>query len=135
MLPIAPGTGKDVATDVVVLPDHRLRILASTDVDPSTSGSNIDVAIVGLNADGTLDTSFGPGGSGRVIFPAAAGVAPTRRRAWRSGPSGRIAVTGAANDGSQGGPLRLAARARRLARRRASATRTACASSTAPGPG
>ena len=101
VLPIAPGTGKDVATDVVVLPDHRLRILASTDVDPSTSGSNIDVAIVGLNADGTLDTSFGAGGSGRVIFPAAAGVGADTPTRLAIGPSGRIAVTGAANDGSK----------------------------------
>jgi hypothetical protein len=101
VLPIAPGTGKDVATDVVVLPDHRLRILASTDVDPSTSGSNIDVAIVGLNADGTLDTSFGPAGSGRVIFPAAAATGADTPTRLAIGPSGRIAVTGAANDGSK----------------------------------
>jgi hypothetical protein len=100
VLPIAAGTGKDVATDVVVLPDHRLRILASTDVDSSTSTS-IDVAIVGLNPDGGFDTTFGAAGSGRVVFPAAAATGVDTPTRLDVGPDGRLAVTGAASDGSK----------------------------------
>ena len=91
ILPIAPGTGADTALDVVVLPSGKLRILASTDVD-ATPTTQIDVAIVGLNADGTTDTGFGPGGSGVVTFPASAGVDTPTRMALA--PDGRLAITG-----------------------------------------
>ena len=39
---------------IVVLPDHRLRVLASTDTLTSTA-MNLDVALIGLNSDGTDD--------------------------------------------------------------------------------
>jgi hypothetical protein len=95
VLPIAAAPGKDVATDVAVLGDHRLRILAST---PGTN-TGIDVAIVGLNPDGTPDSSFGT--SGLVVFPAAAGAGNDTPTRMAIGPGGRIAVTGAASDGSK----------------------------------
>jgi uncharacterized delta-60 repeat protein len=95
VLPIAEGAGKDVATDVAVLPDHRLRILAST---PGTN-TGIDVAIVGLNRDGTPDSGFGT--NGKVVFPAAAGAGNDTPTRMAIGPGGQIAVTGAASDGSK----------------------------------
>jgi hypothetical protein len=61
------GPDKDVGVAIVVLPDHRLRVLASTDTLTSTS-VNLDVALIGLNSDGTDDQQFG-GGDGRVSFP------------------------------------------------------------------
>ena len=88
MLPIAPGTGDDV----VVLPDGRLRILASTDVD-ATATTQIDVAIVGLNPDGSPDAAYGT-----KIFPAAAS-GPDAPTSMALGPGGRLAVTGTAADG------------------------------------
>ena len=92
ILPIAAGTGKDVGTDIVVLPDGRLRILASTDTD-ATATTQIDVAIVGLLADGSPDPAFPT-----RIFPAGPGEdTPTR---MVLGPGGRLAVTGAARNTS-----------------------------------
>jgi hypothetical protein len=103
VLPIAAGTGKDVGVDVIVLPDHRVRILASTDTD-ATPATAVDVAVIGLLPDGSLDAAFSPGGAdgpGRAIFPAAAGInedTPTRLVA---GPDGRLAITGAARDAAE----------------------------------
>ena len=51
---IAPSTESDIGTGIVVLPDHRLRVVASTDVVPGSSES-LDVAILGLNPDGSPD--------------------------------------------------------------------------------
>ena len=52
---------------MVVLPDGRLRIAAAIDVD-ATSAINLDVAVVGVLANGGLDPSFG-GGDGWLSFP------------------------------------------------------------------
>jgi hypothetical protein len=54
---IAGGTDRDIGTGLVVLPDHRLRVVAATDV-VAGSGESLDVAIVGLNPDGTPDLTF-----------------------------------------------------------------------------
>lgn len=97
VIPLAADTGKDVGVGIVVLPDGRLRVLASTDATAG-SGTNIDNAIVGLNADGSFDTSFG-GGDGKVSFPAGQNNdTPTRLAV---GPDGRLAVSGARSDGTK----------------------------------
>ena len=90
---IAGTTQRDAGFAVAALPDGRLRILATTDVDAGTQSSqvNLDVAIVGLMPDGTPDTGFG-GGDGIVTFPAgAANDVPSRMDV---DPDGRIALTG-----------------------------------------
>ena len=92
-LPI--GQGKDAGVAVAVLPDHRLRVLASTDSDPSASATNIDVALIGLNADGTDDSSFG-GGDGRVSFPVGARDDTPTRMAVDA--TGRLAIAGWTKD-------------------------------------
>ena len=58
------------------------------------------MAIVGLNADGSKDTGFGPNASGVVTFPASASGTDTPTR-MALGPAGRLAVTGAASNGSK----------------------------------
>jgi hypothetical protein len=97
VIPIAADTGKDVGTSVVVLPDGRLRVLASTDATAG-SGTNIDNAIVGLNPDGSRDAAFG-GGDGLVVFPAGANNDTPTRLAL--GSDGRLAVAGAQSDGTK----------------------------------
>lgn len=89
-LKIAADTGKDSGAGVVVLPDHRLRILAQTDSLPGSS-TDLDVAIVGLNPDGTYDTSFGTGG---VVKFGVSGQSDTPTR-MALAADGRIAVVGA----------------------------------------
>jgi uncharacterized delta-60 repeat protein len=54
--------GEDIANDMVRQPDGKLVIVGST----STDGG--DFAIARLNADGSLDTSFGSGGKQTVNF-------------------------------------------------------------------
>ena len=44
---IAPTTESDAGTGIVVLPDHRIRVIAATDV-AAGAGESADVAIVGL---------------------------------------------------------------------------------------
>src|ERR671914_566156 len=87
---IAIGNGKDVGMAVAVLPDGRLRVLAEYDADPG-SNTNLDVAVLGLNADGSNDASFG-GGDGRVTFA----VGPIDDEASRmiADEAGRLAITG-----------------------------------------
>ena len=83
--------GRDAGFAVVVLPDGRLRIAAAIDVD-ATSAINLDVAVVGVLANGGLDPSFG-GGDGWLSFPiGTANDTPTRMAL--DPVSGRIAVTG-----------------------------------------
>jgi hypothetical protein len=86
---------RDVGVSIVVLPDHRLRVLASTDTNPSTSAANIDVALIGLNPDGTDDMTFG-GGDGRVIFPVA--TAEDTPAKMVADAAGRLAIAGWAKD-------------------------------------
>ncbi|CAN7649556.1 hypothetical protein [Massilia sp. LjRoot122] len=58
MLPVSPGT--DTARDVIVLPDGKL-LLAGTMRTGDGSG-DVDGLLVRLNANGSLDASFGSGG-------------------------------------------------------------------------
>src|SRR3954469_14660934 len=81
---IASGTQSDIGTGVIVLPDRRVRIVAATDVVAGSSES-FDVAIVGLNPDGTPDTTFGDldgsglARTGQTVFPVGlASDTPTR---------------------------------------------------------
>lgn len=93
VLPISSGTRRDIGVAIVVLPDHRLRVLASTNVDTSST-TNTDVAIIGLNADGTPDLGFGAAdgsADGRVVFLTSSPEVPTR---MAIDPAGRLAVSG-----------------------------------------
>jgi uncharacterized delta-60 repeat protein len=92
ILKLGADIGKDVGVSVAVLPDHRVRILASTDTMAGTQ-TNIDAAIVGLNADGTYDGSFGQ--NGVVRFGVGSGQTADTPTRMTIAPDGRIAVVGA----------------------------------------
>ena len=83
---------EDSGVDVVVLPDHHIRILAATG---STGSSTRDGAIVGLMPDGSPDTAFGKADGvedGVVTFAGA--FSPDIPAAIAAAPDGRLAVTG-----------------------------------------
>lgn len=93
-MPVAAGSTEDTGVDIVVLPDHRLRVLAA-----SGTGSTRDGSIIGLNADGTPDVTFGAAdgladgivttqGLHRPLIPAAIALAS----------DGRLAVTGVSGE-------------------------------------
>lgn len=95
---LAPGTDRDVATGIAVLPDGRLRVVGSYDKVAGTSGTpseDLDIAIVGLDPDGSFDESFGIGG--KATFGAGAGNDVSSRITL--GPDGRLAVVGSASNG------------------------------------
>jgi hypothetical protein len=92
------GAGSDAGYAVAVLPDHRLRVLASTVVGPS-SATHRDVALIGLNPNGSDDLSFGGGDGlvdGRVSFPVGPSDDVPNRMAVDA--AGRLAITGSTED-------------------------------------
>jgi hypothetical protein len=93
LLAVRPGLGSrdDSGADVIVLPDHRLRILAATAANPLAT-ADLEVAIVGLNPDGSPDTSFGAG-TGSVVFSVSVNADIPARMAIDAA-TGRIAIAG-----------------------------------------
>ena len=89
------ANGKDTGAAVVVLPDHRIRILAATDVN-SGSASSFDVAVIGLNADGSDDASFGT--NGRLVFPVAPANLDDSPSRMIADATGKLAITGWSKD-------------------------------------
>ncbi len=99
-LTLSIGAKADIGTGIAVLPaDGSLRVLVATDVS-TTSTISFDVAVVGLNADGTPDTTFGApiatGVRGVWLLAGTENEIPARIEA---GPGGRLAIVGARTDG------------------------------------
>ena len=87
----ALGSREDSADDVAVLPDHRILVLAATAANPLAT-ADIEVALLRLNADGSVDTTFGDG-TGAVVFPVSVNADVPARMAVDPA-SGRIAIAG-----------------------------------------
>ncbi len=100
----ALGSREDSADDVAVLPDHRILVLAATAANPLAT-ADIEVALLRLNADGSLDTTFGDG-TGAVVFavsvnadvPARMAVDPASGRIAIAGGTGGAGLTGGRDD-------------------------------------
>lgn len=84
---------RDFGVSIVVLPDHRLRVLGGTDVSTG-SASSLRPVLIGLLPDGTPDPAFN--GGNPVVFNA--GLASSTPGAMAVAPDGRIAVAGAKQD-------------------------------------
>ncbi len=54
---LAIGNGRDQGMAIVALPDGRLRVLAKYDAD-TTNSTNNNIAVLGLNADGSYDDAL-----------------------------------------------------------------------------
>ena len=98
--PVPASNEEDDGRGIAVLSDGRVRVLGTTD---AIAGSSIDrnVVVVGLNADGTPDTTFGTAdvrGNRRVTFSN-----PGNDLAGRIvvGPDDRLAIVGGRSDGSR----------------------------------
>lgn len=99
---LAEGTQRDAGYAIAVLPGGALRVLATTDVDPGSTSAqtNLNVALVAVNPDGTLDLSWG-GGDAWIHFPAGSGNdVPARMEIDPA--TGRFAITGCAIAGVSG---------------------------------
>jgi hypothetical protein len=107
-LPVTAGQDAHGA-DIAVLPDGRLRILGTADVD-ATSGTDLDVVLAGLLADGTPDPDFDV-----ETFPAGGGDDVAGGLAIDT--AGRLAISGGTGDdtflavrsvdGSPDGPITI----------------------------
>jgi hypothetical protein len=88
---VGTNKGRDAGFAVVVLPDGRLRIAAAVDMDTGQS-NNLDVAVVGVRDDGSLDPAFG-GGDGIVVFALGTPEDVPNRMALDPA-TGRLAIAG-----------------------------------------
>ena len=80
----------DTAYAVLVQPDGKIVVAGSTQ---SAQTSDVDVALVRLNADGSLDAGFGAGG--KVAFDAGGPTADVARGLVRRSSDGRLILAGA----------------------------------------
>jgi hypothetical protein len=83
------GTDQFLSGSAVALPNGHLRVLAGIDVDPSSS-KNVNVEIVGLLPDGSLERDFGVDGT--VMFDVGSNDDSPSKMVIDA--NGRIAVTG-----------------------------------------
>jgi uncharacterized delta-60 repeat protein/uncharacterized repeat protein (TIGR01451 family) len=88
----------DGASSVVVQPDGHILVAGATDTNPMTlsANQNSDFLLLRLNANGSLDTSFGTGG--KVITDFSGKNDGARDLALQ--PDGRILLGGFAHNGS-----------------------------------
>ncbi len=94
--PATDARNGPLSMDFVVLPDHRVRIAATTGTTPAVSGE-----LVGLTATGAPDPDVGPGGRRTDLVPSKGGTLLTSIAA---GADGSLHVGGAVfKDNGQGG--------------------------------
>ncbi|WP_280192072.1 hypothetical protein [Delftia sp. PS-11] len=90
IVPVGGGSG---GRGITLQPDGKMVVAGGSD-----SGSNKDFSLIRLNADGTLDTSFGGNGTGKLLVPVG------NRDDWGGSvalqPDGKIVVAGSAHNGS-----------------------------------
>ena len=89
---IAVGTGDDIGSDVIISPDGKIVV-----VGRSFDGVADDVALVRLNSDGSLDTSF----DGDGILTTPVGPNDDQGNSVIIQPDGKIAV-GGSSEGASG---------------------------------
>lgn len=93
------GTGLDVCTAIALQGDGKI-VVAGYTVNPSTQGE--DFAVARLDADGTLDTTFGPG-TGKVTVPFDLGDSNSDEAAGVAVQAdGKIVVAGSVKTASHG---------------------------------
>jgi uncharacterized delta-60 repeat protein len=91
------GSSDDVATCVAIDSSGRIVVAGYTNTGGS---SGIDFAIARYNTNGSLDTTFGTAGTGKVITPIGSGSATDEITAITFDSSGRIVVAGFSASGS-----------------------------------
>ncbi|MBL4693237.1 MAG: cadherin-like domain-containing protein, partial [Magnetovibrio sp.] len=87
------GAGIDMASDVVLQPDGKIVVAGQ-----SHNGTDYDYALSRYNVDGTLDTTFGTAGTGKVTTAVGSGADTGSSVILQS--DGSIIVTGTSNNGT-----------------------------------
>ena len=88
------GAGSDLANGIALQPDGKIVVIGTT---WGANTGNTDFAVARLNADGTLDTTFGAGtGKTTIEFDLDAGTGQDYANAVTIQPDGRIVVAGSA---------------------------------------
>ena len=86
------GSGQDFATGVAVRPDGRIVVGGYTNLNGAATN---DFAVAQLKADGTFDTTFGPGLNGKATVDF--GTADDKANAVLIQPDGMIVLAGTVN--------------------------------------
>jgi uncharacterized delta-60 repeat protein len=94
---VSTSSTSDIATDFIVLADNKILVVGSVDPSSSISGDQ-DIVIARYLANGTLDTTFGPNNSGRIVINASSSTPGDdfAVKIVRDDRSGKILVLGAA---------------------------------------
>ncbi|WP_238254220.1 beta strand repeat-containing protein, partial [Methylobacterium bullatum] len=99
LTPIGAGTSSDIGQSVTVQPDGKILVAGYG----QGSGSGFDFELVRYNADGSLDTSFGPNGTGKILTPVGAGTSSDIGFSVTVQADGKIVVAGTSTTGSSTG--------------------------------
>lgn len=91
---VGPGASSDYLLDLLVQPDGRI-VLAGIANSPDPA-EGVDMAIVRLNANGSLDGSFGAGGKVFVDFGLGGASVDEQARSIALFPDGKLIVAGSA---------------------------------------
>ncbi|MGD9695778.1 MAG: hypothetical protein AB7V42_08975 [Thermoleophilia bacterium] len=99
----APNGTAELARGVIVQKDGKIVVSGQAETPPAEvkpDSRDLDIYLVRLNPDGTVDTTFGPGGTGIVRIDLSDGVAGTGVNTDQSygltqRPTGEIIVVGA----------------------------------------
>ncbi|MBD8904893.1 hypothetical protein MBTS_22090, partial [Methylobacterium bullatum] len=89
LTPVGADGSSDTGRSVTVQPDGKILVAGYGD---GTGGT--DFALVRYNADGSLDTGFGPDGTGKILTPAAPGTASDYGQSVALQTDGKIVVAG-----------------------------------------
>ena len=89
LTPVGADGSSDVGQSVTVQADGKILVAGYGD---GTGGS--DFVLVRYNADGSLDTGFGPDGTGKILTPATPGTASDYGRSVALQTDGKIVVAG-----------------------------------------
>ncbi|GJE19528.1 cadherin-like domain-containing protein [Methylobacterium marchantiae] len=90
LTPVGPGASNDLSYSVTVQADGKI-VVAGYSVG---NGSSADFAVVRYNADGSLDTSFGPGKTGTIATPVGTGASNDYAYSATVQADGKILVAG-----------------------------------------
>ncbi|WP_419952931.1 beta strand repeat-containing protein [Methylobacterium sp.] len=91
LTPVGTGTSPDSGNSVTVQADGKIVVAGY-----GQGSDGQDFAVVRYNADGTLDTSFGPNGTGKILTPVGAGTSSDQGYGVTVQADGKIVVAGQA---------------------------------------
>ena len=97
LTPVGTGTSFDLGSSVTVQADGKVVVAGY-----GQGGGGTDFAVVRYNADGSLDTSFGPNGTGKILTPVGAGTGQDQGNSVTVQTDGSILVAGYGANGGNG---------------------------------